>query len=417
MILADQIKELEQRREALERCLGIDQKRIDLRNEEEKTQEPDFWDTPDKAREQLRKVAAIKAWVDDYDAVAKDVEDLGLMPDFVKEGVMSEAEMDDHYAQTLERIETLEMRNMLRREEDKLGAIMDINAGAGKAADRVVAAVRRELGNSPAPAEKPTLFMIFDGMVPNIASVVDGIYLALANRVEYAGVNAGSETFQPMPCLFDGERVVGDGLLGLLLPAGMVPLLAHGFAPPERSMGATATEGNRIATLDWRPAFEVYQEIIKAQFGIELTRDNFYQYAVHYPFGILCANGDVVVRIPVVLAEDGALYCVGEIPENALLVLLQAPAAGRNGCIGQLAMNLQSAHGSLIGRQLLSFYCAGRRLHLGDAARTELAQLAEQTGAAALGGALSLGEIGNTVRWGYPMFHNATLVCTPWGTQ
>lgn len=29
MILADQIKELEQRREALERCLGIDQKRID----------------------------------------------------------------------------------------------------------------------------------------------------------------------------------------------------------------------------------------------------------------------------------------------------------------------------------------------------------------------------------------------------
>ena len=115
MILADQIKELEQRREALERCLGIDQKRIDLRNEEEKTQEPDFWDAPDKAREQLRKVAAIKAWVDDYDAVAKDVEDLGLMPDFVKEGVMSEAEMDDHYAQTLERIETLEMRNMLRR--------------------------------------------------------------------------------------------------------------------------------------------------------------------------------------------------------------------------------------------------------------------------------------------------------------
>ena len=34
---------------------------------------------------------------------------------------MSEAELDDHYAQTLERIETLEMRNMLRREEDKLG--------------------------------------------------------------------------------------------------------------------------------------------------------------------------------------------------------------------------------------------------------------------------------------------------------
>jgi len=131
MILAEQIKEIEKRREALERCLGIEQKRIDLRNEEEKTQEPDFWDNPDRARRQLQKVAGIKGWVDDYDSVCKEVEDLVLMPDFVKEGVVSEEELDEQYARTLERIEKLEMRNMLRRDEDKLGAIMDINAGAG----------------------------------------------------------------------------------------------------------------------------------------------------------------------------------------------------------------------------------------------------------------------------------------------
>ena len=119
MVLAEQIKEMEQRRAALERCLGIEQKRIDLRNEEEKTQEPDFWENPDKAREQLRKVAGIKAWVEDYDTVRKDVEDLQLMPDFVREGVVTEAEMDELYAQALERIEKLEMRNMLRRDEDK----------------------------------------------------------------------------------------------------------------------------------------------------------------------------------------------------------------------------------------------------------------------------------------------------------
>lgn len=131
MILADQIKELECRREVLERCLDMEQKRIDLRNEEERTQVPGFWDNPDTAREQLRKVAGIKAWVEDYENICKDVEDLFLMPDFVKEGVVSEAEMDAQYAATLDRIEKLEMRNMLRREEDKLGAILDINAGAG----------------------------------------------------------------------------------------------------------------------------------------------------------------------------------------------------------------------------------------------------------------------------------------------
>ncbi len=131
MVLNEQIKALEGRREELERCLNIEQRRIDLGNEEEKTQEPDFWEQPDRAREQLRKVASIKAWVEEYDRIATEVEDLLLMPDFVKEGVMSEEEMDTAYAQAVEHIEALEMRNMLRNDEDKLGAILDINAGAG----------------------------------------------------------------------------------------------------------------------------------------------------------------------------------------------------------------------------------------------------------------------------------------------
>jgi len=131
MVLAEQIKELEGRRERLEQCLDIEQKRIDLRNEEEKTQEPDFWENPDRAREQLRKVAGIKAWVEEYDDVRRRVEDLQLMPDFLKEGVLTEQEMDAQYAAALDAVEKLEMRNMLRRDEDKLGAILDINAGAG----------------------------------------------------------------------------------------------------------------------------------------------------------------------------------------------------------------------------------------------------------------------------------------------
>ncbi len=76
-------------------------------------------------------MAAIKSWVDDYDAVVKAVEDLRLMPEFVEAGLTTEAEMDAQYAHTIGLIEKLELRNMLRSEEDKMGAIMDINAGAG----------------------------------------------------------------------------------------------------------------------------------------------------------------------------------------------------------------------------------------------------------------------------------------------
>ena len=111
--------------------MGIEQRRIDLQNEQERTEEPDFWNDAEAARRQLKKVADIKSWIDDFEAVRKGVEDLQLLPDFVAAGVMSEEEIDAEYAATVERIEKLELRQMLGSDEDKLGAIMDINAGAG----------------------------------------------------------------------------------------------------------------------------------------------------------------------------------------------------------------------------------------------------------------------------------------------
>ncbi len=131
MVSTEQIKGLEERREALERCLNIDSKRITLQNEEERTQEPNFWDDSESARKQLQKVAGIKSWIEDYDSISKGCEDLTLMPDFIAAELTSEEEMEELYAKILAEIEALELRNMLRGEEDKLGTIMDINAGAG----------------------------------------------------------------------------------------------------------------------------------------------------------------------------------------------------------------------------------------------------------------------------------------------
>lgn len=53
------------------------------------------------------------------------------MYDFFKEGEASEKDLDNQYDTTLQLIDALEVRNMLRKEEDQLGAILKINAGAG----------------------------------------------------------------------------------------------------------------------------------------------------------------------------------------------------------------------------------------------------------------------------------------------
>lgn len=59
------------------------------------------------------------------------MEELHLLPEFIREGVSAPEELDAQYGRVLEMIEALEMRNMLGGEEDRLGAIMEINSGAG----------------------------------------------------------------------------------------------------------------------------------------------------------------------------------------------------------------------------------------------------------------------------------------------
>lgn len=51
--------------------------------------------------------------------------------DFYKEAEASEEEVNEQYQETLALIEGLELRNMLQKNEDQLGAILKINSGAG----------------------------------------------------------------------------------------------------------------------------------------------------------------------------------------------------------------------------------------------------------------------------------------------
>lgn len=102
-----------------------------IEEESQKTHDPKFWDDPKEAEKQLKKVAELKEWVKAYEAVRSSVEDLQTILDFASEGEATEEEVDNQAKITIELIEGVEFKNMLRNEEDKLGAILKINSGAG----------------------------------------------------------------------------------------------------------------------------------------------------------------------------------------------------------------------------------------------------------------------------------------------
>ncbi|MBD5318994.1 MAG: peptide chain release factor 2 [Duncaniella sp.] len=131
MITQEQLKETFERKLALRRYLDIDSKKIQVEEEELRTHVPDFWEHPKEAQAQMKKIKDIQAWIDGYEEIDKTVNELELAWDFLKEGLVEESEIDALYADAIDKIEKLELRNMLRREEDKLGVVLKINSGAG----------------------------------------------------------------------------------------------------------------------------------------------------------------------------------------------------------------------------------------------------------------------------------------------
>jgi len=79
----------------------------------------------------MRKVRQIKSWILAYNEILSATQELQLAFDFQKEGITTEEEVDEAYNHAIALVEKLELKNMLRLEEDHLGAVLKINSGAG----------------------------------------------------------------------------------------------------------------------------------------------------------------------------------------------------------------------------------------------------------------------------------------------
>ena len=131
MVQQEQVKELLNRIIAIEGYLKIKEKRLQLAEEELKTQDPSFWDDAKKAEIQMKAIRGLKFWVNTFDLLKSTYDDLEVLIDFAKEDVSMEAEVDEQYQIILKELEELELKNMLSGEEDALSAVLQITAGAG----------------------------------------------------------------------------------------------------------------------------------------------------------------------------------------------------------------------------------------------------------------------------------------------
>ena len=120
MITIDQLKDVKERTAALYRYLDIENKKVQVEEEQLRTQAPGFWDDAKKAEAQMKKVKGLQGWIEGYNEVKT-----------LSDELVTEAEVDDAYAKALTAVEELELKNMLRSEADQMDCVLKINSGAG----------------------------------------------------------------------------------------------------------------------------------------------------------------------------------------------------------------------------------------------------------------------------------------------
>lgn len=267
----------------------------------------------------------------------------------------------------------------------------------------------RMLDSAFPPREGDRTHLVFvDGFASRISDFIDALFNVFGLEANTIGGGAGSLDMVQRPCLFTGAGMREDCAVVAALDTHSGVGVAHGWTSIAGPYEVTQSDRNVIVSLDWRPAFEVYREVVEAHAGQRFTETGFFELAKAYPFGIAKMDAEHVVRDPFKVGDDGSLVCVGEVPEGAHVSILNGNeasllAAAASACSMSEA-RLADTHPA---RLRLFMDCISRVLFLGDRFEQEIAAVLSET--LPLIGACTIGEIANNGT-DYLEFYNKTAV-------
>ena len=102
-----------------------------MKNLEEKSYDPNFWNKPKDAESILKILREKKGWLNDIKNLEEKINDLEVLNEFFKEGENLDKEISEKLNSCIFFLEELEFKNMLSDKSDNMSAILQITAGAG----------------------------------------------------------------------------------------------------------------------------------------------------------------------------------------------------------------------------------------------------------------------------------------------
>jgi len=108
-----------------------DKRKVRVIELQEKTQDPEFWNDPEKAQQTMQELDREKNLVEKWDELNELRESVQVFFQFLDEGEDVEDDLRSEIEQFRKKLKDLELQNMLSGEDDHRDAIMTFNPGAG----------------------------------------------------------------------------------------------------------------------------------------------------------------------------------------------------------------------------------------------------------------------------------------------
>jgi hypothetical protein len=262
----------------------------------------------------------------------------------------------------------------------------------------------------PGIGDIKTMVVLVDGLAKRISAFINSLFTVFGLGNNYIGGGAGSLDMKQKPCLFTNRGLVRDSAVLALLDVDSGVGVSHGWEPVSGPFRVTEAKQNRIMTLEWKPAFEVYKEVVEAHDNRVFDKNNFFDIAKAYPFGIAKIGAEQVVRDPFTVEPDHSLVCVGEVPEGSYIDILKGDdvslirAAGKALALSKKAFKAKSQKESTVS---IFMDCISRVLFLEERFDKELEAVYDEN--LPMIGACTIGEIANSGN-DYLEFYNKTSV-------
>lgn len=253
--------------------------------------------------------------------------------------------------------------------------------------------------------EIKTMFVYIDGLAKNIGACVNVLFDNYGLDINYIGGGSGSLSFEQKPSLFTNQGLLMDAFVYAYSKCHSLVGVNHGWQSISGPYQVTKSEGTVIHEIDYKPAFEVYKEVVDKHSSEPITEDNFFDIAKSFPFGINTVTNEKIVRDPIVL-EGTSLVCVGSVTQDSYVDILY----GEDEALVDAARNAAaiSEKGLHFNHDFTLFIdCISRVLFLEDSFKDEINAVYKD--GIPLVGALTFGEIANNGR-DYLAFYNKTSV-------